>query len=140
VAGESQSGVKKGAEMSKYSKEQKKQMDFSEIQKKVCKKTGVPFTPVPIWLKLGIAVNVKSGIQPINRLRLGNADEDTFGWFIWAGTELSEADDFFVHLHIEHLAEWCPQAIPYLALSPGNRFLIDASGYEDIWLDENLLE
>jgi len=63
---------------------------------------------------------------------------DTSGWYIWAGEDLSEDPDFFVPLHVEHLAQWCPAAIPYLALPPGWRFLV-APGYEDVWHDDSLL-
>ena len=27
---------------------------------------------------------------------------------------------FLVALHVEHLAEWCPSIVPYLALPPGS--------------------
>ncbi len=46
---------------------------------------------------------------------------------------------FFVPLHVEHLGEWCPEAVPYLALPPGWRFLL-APDYEDVWFDATLLE
>jgi hypothetical protein len=63
---------------------------------------------------------------------------DTNGWYIWAGDELRQDPDFFTPLHIEHVHEWCPQALPYLALPPGSRFLI-ADGIEDVWQDSTLL-
>lgn len=44
-----------------------------------------------------------------------------------------------VPLHVGHLAEWCPDALPYLALPPGWRFLI-APGYEDVWEDPALFD
>lgn len=87
--------------------------------------------------KVGIARNVLDGLIPLNGLRHPVAG-DVCGWYIWAGEELSEADDFFVPLHVAHLTEWCPSAIPYLALAPGWRFLL-APGYEDVWFDESLL-
>ena len=65
-------------------------------------------------------------------------EEGTTGWFIWAGEELSDDPDFFVPLHVEHLAEWSPDVLPYLALPPGWRFLL-APDYEDVWLDASLL-
>lgn len=75
---------------------------------------------------------------PINGLR-HPPEGDTTGWYIWAGEELSTATDFFVPLHVVHLDEWCPGAIPYLGLPPGWRFLI-ADGYEDVWFDPSLLD
>src|SRR5262249_4805049 len=32
--------------------------------------------------------------------------------------------NFFVPLHVSHLAEWCPAALKFLGLAPGWRFLI----------------
>jgi hypothetical protein len=63
---------------------------------------------------------------------------DTNGWYIWAGAELSQDPDFFIPLHVEHLEEWCPEVLPFLALPPGSRFLL-ADGYEDVWHDAELL-
>ena len=63
---------------------------------------------------------------------------DTSGWYVWTG-ELSEAPDFFVPLHAEHLLEKVPQLGTYLGLPPGSRFLL-APGHEDIWTDTSLLD
>ncbi|MBW9210507.1 DUF2185 domain-containing protein [Mumia sp. zg.B21] len=87
--------------------------------------------------KVGIARNVKDGLQPLNALRR-LPEGDTCGWYIWAGVELSEDPDFFVPLHVAHVAEWCPSIVPYLALPPGWRVLL-APGYEDVWFDRNLV-
>ncbi|WP_444979319.1 immunity protein Imm33 domain-containing protein [Agromyces rhizosphaerae] len=95
-----------------------------------------PLVPQPD-LRVGIARNVRSGLQPLNALR-HQPDGDTSGWFVWAGDELSDAPDFFVSLHVSHVGEWCPTLQPYLALPPGWRILL-APGYEDVWFDEHLL-
>ncbi len=76
--------------------------------------------------------------MPVNGLP-HKPEGDTSGWYIWAGEQLSDDPGFFVPLHVEHLAEWCPAAIPYLALPPGWRFLV-ATGYEDVWPDQSLLQ
>ena len=47
--------------------------------------------------------------------------------------------DFFVPLHVEHLAEWCPGVTKFLALPPGWRFLT-APDHEDVWFDVSLLK
>ena len=52
---------------------------------------------------------------------------------------MSEDPDCFASLHANHMAEWCPDAEPYLALPPGWRFLI-APRHEDVWFDPSLLE
>ncbi|GII22604.1 hypothetical protein Pme01_22010 [Planosporangium mesophilum] len=60
------------------------------------------------------------------------------GWYLWTG-DLSEAVDFFVPNHVEHvISEW-PEVAPYLGLPPGWRVLL-APGYEDIWFDSALLD
>lgn len=113
-------------------------MDFNKEQKAICTKYNVPFFEAPAHLKVGIARNVKEGLQPINGLRL-LPEGDTSGWYIWAGEELSDDLDFFVPLHIEHLSDWNLDIIKYLGLPPGWRFLI-APNYEDVWNDQSMLE
>jgi hypothetical protein len=87
--------------------------------------------------KLGIALPTL-GKLPIHGLRLAPT-ETTNGWYIWCGDEMSSAPDFFSPLHIEHMAEYLPEAIEYLELPPGYRFLIDGSNYEDVWFDGALI-
>ena len=87
---------------------------------------------------VGLALSTL-GKQPINGLR-HNATGTSNGWYVWCGTELSEEPNFFSPLHIEHMAEYVPQAIKYLDLPPCYRFLINGSNYEDVWFDKSLLE
>ncbi|WP_266226637.1 MULTISPECIES: hypothetical protein [Paraburkholderia] len=108
-----------------------------EQQRAVCQRFRTQFSACDMHLKLGVSLNVKSGVRPLNGMRI-NADRGTNGWFIWAGETFSQDPDFFVPLHGEHLKEWAPLALPYLALPPGWRFLI-AEGYEDVWEDLTLL-
>src|SRR5437868_11745199 len=112
-------------------------MNTSEKQRVVCARFNVEPVPAPAGLKVGIALNVRDGLQPLNGLRCV-PEGDTSGWYIWAGEEWSDDPEFFVPLHIEHLETWCPQAIPYLQLPPGWRFLV-APGHEDVWPDPELL-
>ena len=110
---------------------------LADKQKAVCKKHKANYFPSSDNLKVGIALNVKEGLRPINGLRHPPEGETT-GWYIWAGEELSDDSDFFQPLHLEHLPDWCPQVQKYLGLPPGWRFLVDGD-YEDIWYDESLL-
>jgi hypothetical protein len=108
-------------------------------QRKICKKYGVEFFASPNNMRLGISLNVKYGIFPINGLR-HPPEKETTGWYVWAGGgEQLEEIDLFIPLCVAHLDEWCPDIIPYLGLPPGWRFLI-APDYEDVWFDERLLE
>ena len=97
---------------------------------------AAPMPPEPS-LKVGIARNVGTGLQPLNALR-HRPEGDTSGWYVWAGEELSQDPDFFQPLHISHLSERCPEIGPYLALPPGWRVLL-APGQEDVWYDDTLL-
>lgn len=106
-------------------------------QVEICRRVGVELFAAPSHLKVGIAQNVRSGLRPLNGLR-HPPDGDTTGWYIWAGTELSTAPDFFVPLHVAHIAEWAPEATKFLGLPPGWRFL-KAGDHEDVWYDPSLL-
>lgn len=108
-----------------------------ESQREVCRRFGTEFRPVVQSDKIGIADGVKLGIQPINGLR-HPPSAGVSGWYIWSGTELSTSPEFFSPLHVEHVPEWSPAVMKYLALPPGWRFLI-ADDYEDVWFDESLL-
>lgn len=111
---------------------------IAKLQTEICQKYGVDFFPSPDHFRVGIAKNVRSGLQPINGLRRP-VENSVCGWYIWAGEEWSDADDFFEPLCVRHLSDWCPQVIKYLALPPGYRFLIDDKGHEDVWFDGKLL-
>ena len=112
-------------------------MSTEDYQQKICQKFGALFTASPSDKKIGIAKNVKSGAMPINGLR-HLPDGDMTGWYIWAGESLSTEPDFFLPLHVSHIADWCPVVNDYLGLAPGWRFLI-ADDYVDVWFDETLL-
>lgn len=108
-----------------------------ETQQALCSRFGAQFCVSPEMHKMGIAWNVRSTLIPINGMR-HPPTKDVTGWYIWAGEHLSEADDFFVPLHVSHLDEWRVGLTKYLGLAPGWRFLI-APGHEDVWFDEKLL-
>lgn len=107
-------------------------------QRRICSEYGASWDPPLRDTKIGLARNVRQGLFPINGLRHPPVD-GTSGWYIWAGETLSSADDFFLPIHVWHMTEWCPQAIPYLGLPPGWRFLL-APGQEDVWFDPEILK
>jgi hypothetical protein len=112
-------------------------MKSSETQLAVCHQYGAQPAPVSSHEKVGIALNVREGVKPLNGLR-HRPDLGTTGWFIWAGTEIGGQADFFKPLHVEHLEQWSPKILKFLSLPPGWRFLI-ADDYEDVWFDPSLL-
>lgn len=111
--------------------------DVSSDQYRTCRRFSVECVPSPPYLKVGIARDVRHGLWPLHGLRHPVVG-DTTGWYIWSG-QWSDAADFFVPLHVEHLAQWRPEVLPYLALPPGWRFLL-APNYEDVWEDPTLLD
>jgi len=52
---------------------------------------------------------------------------------------MSQAEDFFSPLHIEHFSEYLPEVEEYLELPSGYRFLIDGNNYEMSGYNEELL-
>ncbi len=114
-----------------------KYLDMEYAQREICERYGALYFPSPNNMKVGIANDAIGGVIPINGLR-NPPEKGTTGWYIWAGETLSQADDYFIPLHVSHLQTRCPSIIKYLCLSPGWRFLI-AEGYEDAWYDKSLL-
>jgi hypothetical protein len=112
--------------------------EITSAQRDICERFGADPVAAPADLKVGIARNVREGIEPINGLRHPPTG-DTTGWYIWAGGGPSNDSDYFVPLHVAHLADWCANVLPYLSLPPGWRFQI-ADGHQDVWEDEALLE
>jgi hypothetical protein len=111
--------------------------EVEEAQRQVCARYGIAPMPPEETFKIGISEGALNGERPLNGLR-HPPDDGTTGWFIWAGTDLSEDPSFFKPYHLYHLHEACPAILPYLALPPGWRFLI-AEDHEDVWFDAVLL-
>jgi hypothetical protein len=107
-------------------------------QQETCITYGVPWVEAPGHVKVGLARNVQTGLQPLNGLR-HTPEGDTTGWYIWAGVEFSQAADFFEPVHVAHLAAICPSILRLLGLPPGWRFLANGE-YVDVWEDLRLLE
>jgi hypothetical protein len=110
--------------------------EIGQKQIEICKKYGATYKPLDWGLKVGVSVNFYSGELPINGLRI--VLEGTSGWFLWAGENFSQDDDWFQPVHAYHLLDKCPEVTPYLSLPAGWRFLI-APDYEDVWYDEALI-
>lgn len=104
----------------------------------ICEWAGVePQKPEPNT-KLGIALST-IGERPIYGLR-HRAENGTNGWYIWCGDNLTNEDEFFVPLHVEHIEKYLPEIIDYLDLPPGYRFVIDGKNHEDVWFEQALLD
>jgi hypothetical protein len=86
---------------------------------------------------VGIALSTFDGRLPMHGLR-HPLEGRASGWYLWAGSDFPQADDAFLPMHAEHLREHFPEALPYLGLAPGWRFLL-APGHCDVWFDPQLL-
>ena len=104
-------------------------------QKTVCQTMKAEFVPPIPKSRIGFARQT-IGKRPINGLR-HPGQGDMNGWYVWFG-DYSDDPNFFGSLHVEHLDEVCPEIVPFLALPPGYRFLIDGE-YRDVWFDSKLL-
>ena len=111
-------------------------MSDADQQRAVCTRFGAAFLAAPGDQRLAIAFSTL-GQVPLNGLR-HPPENDTCGWYIWGGETFSTELDFFGTMHVSHVPEFCPAALPYLGLAPGWRFLV-APGYADVWYDEKLL-
>ena len=113
-------------------------MSLWKRQAGICEQYGAAFVPTDTEQIIGAASNLGTGLLPLNGLRHPGRDS-TSGWYLWAGEELSQADDFFQPLHAVHLQGVCPAVIPYLGLAPGWRFLL-AGDHADVWFDSELVK
>ena len=112
-------------------------LDLRRRQKQVCRNVGAHICDVHDGEIVGISRTALDGLQPLNGLR-HPPTSGVSGWYLWGGTELSGAEDFFAPLHIGHLETQCKLCMPYLLLPPGWRFLTDGN-YSDVWFDDSLL-
>ena len=109
---------------------------MNKAQLEICQKYKVEYIECPPELKIGLAINL-IGKVPVQGIR-HPIEKGTAGWYIWCG-ESSEDDDFSQPIISQHISEYIPQVIPFLALPPSHGFIIDSKGYEDVWYDENFL-
>jgi hypothetical protein len=86
--------------------------------------------------RVGIALSTLHR-RPLNALR-HQTEGGVCGWYIWGGEDLRGDPEFFEPLCVEHLSEYVPALMPYLALVAGWRVLL-APEYQDVWFAQALL-
>lgn len=101
-------------------------------QNAICQRFGSAFVVPAATDKLGIALQTLD-LLPLTAVRL-KPENGTCGWYIHGG-EYAADDDFYQPLHVVHLAELCPQILPYLALAPGFKVML-APDFEDVWYED----
>lgn len=104
-----------------------------EIQQRLCMTYGAAFEPPAPGSRVGLALQTMGRI-PIHGVRLAPGG-GACGWYLYAGEEWSDAPDFYQPLCVEHLEQYCKEALPFLGLPPGWRFLTDGQGYVDVWYE-----
>ncbi len=109
--------------------------DFIEEQKLVCEEFDSCYIKVNETDLIAIAKQTLTK-EPIVGLRK-KPDDENVAWFIYGG-ELEEGEDFFDIVTVKELEDIFPDAIPYLALEEGFRFMIDADEYEDVWKADSI--
>ncbi|WP_228200225.1 MULTISPECIES: hypothetical protein [Acinetobacter] len=104
--------------------------DLIEEQQLLCEEFDSAYRAVKETDIIAIALHTLNK-EPIVGLRK-LPDENNVSWFIYGG-ELDGAEDFFELISVQELAKEFPEALPYLALDTGYRFMIDSDDYEDVW-------
>ncbi len=110
---------------------------LEELQRRICRTYGAAYEPPAAGSKVGIALHTMGRI-PIHGVRIP-VTKTVCGWYIYAGDEWSDDPHFYQPLCLDHLAQECKFALPFLCLPPGWRFLTDGQGYIDVWFDEEVL-
>ena len=103
-------------------------------QKLLCEEFESSYIKVSGDDVVAVAVNTLNQ-EPIVGIRKKPEAEENVAWFIYGG-EMGEGEDFFETMTVRELQDILPEALPYLALAEGFRFMIDREDYEDVWIEE----
>ena len=106
-------------------------MDLVAEQKAVCEEYDSAYLPVKETDLVAIALHTLNK-EPIVGLRKPAETGEQVQWFIYGG-ELEGEENFFEIISVKALKKEFPEALPYLALDIGYRFMIDFDDYEDVW-------
>ncbi len=98
-------------------------------QLSVCQRLGLDIAPPEAMVAVALS---SLGKMPVYGSRIPLTDGHTISWFFHCG-EYSSDPDFYSPIHTSHLDGLLPSVIKYLSLPYRTRFIIDDSGYEDVW-------
>lgn len=119
---------------------------LEERQSDLCDEQGVPWTQPGATAVVTVARGLASGAWPISGLRRAVDGTDS-GWRLWIGEggpdtnpdpDLDPDPDRFEVVGYASLYDRCPEAVPYLGLPPGWRFLAEPD-HAHVWNDPELL-
>lgn len=105
--------------------------DLRARQEAICVRYNLPVVEPEDMVAVAMST---LGKAPVYGTRITLSEGQNVSWFFHCG-ECSDADDFYQPVHAAHLSACLPLVLPYLMLPAGARFIIDDTGYEDIWLD-----
>ena len=117
--------------------------EAQEQQRLLCRQEGCIYHPSESDSILGLAIATigKLPVTGLRRMPLVDAN----GWHVWCGDHPLAYDDFlrlpqnfFSHITPRELIAHCPEAVKFLGLPPGYRFLV-AGDHIDIWYDGDIL-
>lgn len=100
-------------------------------QKLLCEEVGSAYVEVSGDDVIAVAVNTLNQ-DPIVGIRKAVDTATKVSWYIYGGEQVSSDADFEI-MTVRELQDIAPEALPYLALDQGFRFMIDADDYEDVW-------
>lgn len=111
--------------------------ELAAVQRDICTRFGAAYYPCHPQARLGLASNITAATRNLNGVRI-EPSGDACGWYLWAGDEWAEPPEFYIPLRAQSVATWVPQALAYLGLPPGWRFLLRDDRI-DVWKDLTLL-
>lgn len=108
----------------------------SPEQVSLCARAGSPVLAIGADSKIGVALESLSR-SPLSALRYPVKNAIS-GWYVWGG-EFSADANFFQPRDAKQVMTLVPALVPYLALAPGWRVLLDR-GQEYLYFDAGLLK
>jgi len=100
----------------------------------ICRKYQSKIIPYADDERVAIALSCL-GKQPIYGARIYPRSDEPISWFFYCG-EYSDATDFYQLIHLCHAIKLMPEIESYLCLDYGYKIIIDKSGYEDVWREQ----
>jgi hypothetical protein len=104
-----------------------------ELQRETCRMYGL--SEAEPEGRVAVALET-FGQPPVYGERVVLEEGETISWFFYGG-KFSRDARLFKPIHTEHLSDILPVVLKFLRMPPGSGFAVDASGDEEIWVDEN---
>lgn len=109
--------------------------EFIEEQKLLCEEFDSAYIKVNADDEVAIAIQTLNQ-DPIVGIRKKPEVGSKVAWYIYGGELSADDENLFEIVTVTQLLDIFPDALPYLALEEGFRFMIDQDDYEDVWKAE----